>query len=170
MSKHLVSWKRKAENAPAKREESRPLLSLHRQMNELFADYFRDFGNPRLPSLLGAEREEGMVMPRVDVAETADAIQVTAELPGMDEKDIEVTLNQGCLLVRGEKKQEREEQKKDYYFSERSFGSFQRLIPLPAGISKDKVKAQFKKGVLRVTIQKSEQAKAERRKIPISKE
>jgi len=165
--KHLIPWRKRQErDLPANREH--PLEALHRQMNELFDDFFDDFETARLPSLRG----EGLgdVPVRFDVAETEEAVHVTAELPGMDEKDIEVTLDRNALTVKGEKKQEREERKKNYYFSERTFGQFQRLIPLPSGIEPDKAKAQFKKGVLTISLPKSAAVKSEGRRIAISAE
>jgi HSP20 family protein len=104
------------------------------------------------------------------VAETDDAVEVSAELPGLDEDDVRVTLDNGILTVEGEKKTEREEKKRGVFFSERSYGRFQRSVALPAGIDESKVKASFKKGVLRVTIPKAESARATRRSIPIEAE
>ena len=87
-------------------------------------------------------------VPAVDIAETDKAYEITAELPGMDEKNIEVKFADGVLTIRGEKKDEKEEKKKDYYLSERSYGSFQRSFQVPDGVDTDKIEATFKKGVL----------------------
>ncbi|MBP7830806.1 MAG: Hsp20/alpha crystallin family protein [Kiritimatiellae bacterium] len=166
--KSLIPWRKKSESALA-RDPSHPFEALHREMNELFDGFLREFGGPGLPSLRG-ERTEGRVSPKFEVAETDEVVQVTAELPGLDEKDIQVSLDENVLTVKGEKKQEREEKNKSYYLSERSYGQFQRVIPLPAGIEADKVKAQFKKGVLNITLPKSRKAAAEGRRIPVSGE
>ena len=166
--KNLIPWKRK-EPADLSRETANPFERLHREMNDLFDGFLREFGGPALPSLW-RERTEERVAPRVEVSETDDAVQVTAELPGLDEKDVEVSLDDNVLTVKGEKKQEREEKKKNFHLSERSYGQFQRLIPLPAGVEADKVKAQFKKGVLTITLPKSRQAAAEGRRIPVTGE
>ncbi len=170
MNKPVIPWKRKTEVQKPTASAEHPLLGLHRQMNDLFEGFFRDFGGAGLPARRGGDRAWEEVMPRIDVAEAGDAVQVTAELPGMDEKDIEVTLEGGALTIRGEKKQEREEKKKNYYFSERSYGSFHRVLPLPEGIDESKVKAQFKKGVLTVSLPRTERAKSRQKQIPIARE
>jgi HSP20 family protein len=108
-------------------------------------------------------------MPRVDVSESENEYEVTAELPGIDEKDVELTLADNVLTIRGEKKVEREEKDKDknYYMSERSFGSFRRAVPLPAEVDEDRVEANFKNGVLTVHLPKSPQAQARTRRIEV---
>lgn len=105
--------------------------------------------------------------PSTDVSETDDEVEVSIELPGMDEKDIEVNISDEMLTVRGEKKAEREEKKKDYYLSERTYGSFHRAIPLPPGINTDKAEATFKKGVLTIRLPKTEEAKSRMRRIEV---
>ena len=166
--KNLIPWRKKEPSAlPA--ETANPFERLHREMNELFDGFLREFGGPALPSLWTG-RTEDRLSPSVEVSETDDAVHVTAELPGLDEKDIQVSLDDNILTVKGEKKQEREEKQKNFYLSERSYGLFQRVIPLPAGIETDKVKAQFKKGVLTITLPKSRQAAAEGRRIPVTGE
>jgi len=102
--------------------------------------------------------------PRVETAETDTAYEVTAELPGCDEKDIDVKVAGGVLTIRGEKKQEREEKKEDYYLAERSFGSFSRSVRLPESVDESRIEAHFEKGVLKITAPKKPEAvKAERR-------
>ncbi len=105
--------------------------------------------------------------PRFEITETDETYEMAAELPGMDEKDIEVFVEDDVLTVKGEKKQEREEKRRNYHLTERSYGTFQRSFPLPRGLHSDKVKATFKKGVLSLTLPKTEEAKAHRRKIEI---
>lgn len=166
--KYLIPWRKKG-TIGLRRELSNPFEVLHREMNELFDTFMREFGGGGLPSLW-SEPMVGRIHPRFDVAETEDAIQVTAELPGLDEKDIQVTLDNNILTVRGEKKQEREEKKKNYYMSERSYGEFQRVIPLPTEVEADKVKAHFKKGVLNITLPKTQKALTEGRRIQIRTE
>jgi HSP20 family protein len=107
--------------------------------------------------------------PRLDVSETETEVRVEAELPGVDEKDIEVTLSNGRLLITGEKKQEKEEKKKDYHLVERSYGSFARSIGLPFAADPEQVKASFAKGVLTVTVPKPAEVKAKEKKIAIGK-
>ncbi len=106
-------------------------------------------------------------VPAVDVTETDKAYEIAAELPGMDEKNIEVKLADGTLTIKGEKQEEKEEKKKDYYLQERSFGSFQRTFQVPDGVDTDKIEATFKKGVLTVTLPKTAEAQKAEKKIAV---
>jgi HSP20 family protein len=106
-------------------------------------------------------------MPAVDVVETEKAYEVTADLPGMDEKNIEVKVVDGVLTIKGEKQQEKEEKKKDYYLQERSFGLYQRSFELPEGVDTDKIEASFRKGVLTVTLPKKPEAQNSTKKIEV---
>ena len=117
--------------------------------------------------LHGLEKGRMTLSPSVEVADDGDEIQVTAELPGMSEGDFELTLDRNMLTIKGEKKQEHEETKRNYYFSECSYGQFQRNIPLPDDVDGSKVKAQFKKGVLKVSLPKLEQSRATSKHIDI---
>ena len=140
-----------------------PFESFQREMNRLFDDFFRGIGTS--PARFG--RGEGffgaaMAAPRVDVSETDREYEVTAELPGLEEKDVEVLLDQNLLTLKGEKRAEREEKDKNYYLAERSFGSFRRTIPLPVEIEQDKVEANFKNGVLTIRLPKAGPAQAKR--------
>jgi HSP20 family protein len=112
-----------------------------------------------------------MLSPKIDVAESKDAIDVTAELPGVDEKDVDVTLADGILTVRGEKKTGRDEQDKDknWHVVERSYGSFSRTIPLPFDPDPAKVEAKFDKGVLHVHLPKPAEVAKKQQKIEIKK-
>ena len=135
--------------------------SLRQEMDRLFDDFTRgtglhlEAGFPATPSM------------RLDVTETDDAFSVTAELPGVDEKDVEVTLADDMLTIKGEKKQERAEKKKDYHLQERSWGAFERRVMVPFHADPAKVAATFKKGVLTVTVPKPAEAKAHIRKIEV---
>jgi len=106
-------------------------------------------------------------MPQVDVADTDKEIKVSVELPGLDDKDVEVSLTRETLTIKGEKREEKEEKGKDYYRSERSFGSFTRTIPLPFEIDAEKAEASFKKGVLTVSLPKTKQVISETKKVAI---
>jgi HSP20 family protein len=124
-------------------------------------------GWSRLPSLL---RGEGaMTVPELDVRESTDAIVVEAELPGVDEKDVNVTLKDGVLTIKGEKKHETEQKGESYHMMERSFGSFERSIRLPDSVDETKVEAKFDKGVLSVTAAKRPEAVKAERRIQIKK-
>ena len=168
---NLIPWKRRKSDQAVQRraEENNPYVQLHRQIDDLFERFFRGgelpFESPLLSPLAGSS---GMNMPAVDVTETDDELQVTADLPGMTEKDIEVTLDEQSLTLRGEKQMDREEKKRNWHVSERSYGSFQRTIPLPSGLDTSKIKANFKNGVLMVRLPKTQDAKARRRTIPIN--
>ena len=107
-------------------------------------------------------------VPAVNVAENDKAYEITAELPGMDEKDVELKVADGMLTIKGEKTEEKQEKKKDYFVSERHFGSFQRSFRVPNAVDADKIDAHFKNGVLTVTLPKTAQALKQERKIAIS--
>jgi HSP20 family protein len=141
------------------RGEHDPLVAMQQEVNRLF----ENFGRGSLPAFAGA----GDVVPRIDVAETDTAIEITAELPGIDEKDVDVVLRDDVLTIKGEKKSEREEKKKDYHLVERSFGSFARTIRLPFDADSEAVKASFAKGVLKVSIAKPAEVKQKTVKIPV---
>ncbi len=167
MKTNLIPWrrKRKTNDWPATAREN-PLAELYQRMNDLFTEFFEDGAG--LVRWDPAESGASMIaMPTFDVAETDKDIDVRVELPGLDEKDIEITLDENILTIRGEKKQERTEKKKNYYLSECRYGQFHRAVPLPAGIDRDKAKAAFKKGVLRITLPKTEAAQTDRRQIAI---
>lgn len=138
-----------------------PFASLQRQMNRLFDDAFSGYAP------LARTGNGAAIAPSIDVKETDKAIEVEAELPGVDEKDVQVTIADNILTIKGEKKAEREENKKDYFVSERSYGSFLRSFELPAGIDAANVDATFTKGVLKVTLPKTAAAEAKAKKIEI---
>ena len=154
-------------NISLRHEEEHPFSVLQRDMNRIFDDFFK--GVPTFPS----ERMEGSwgsFNPTVDIKESEKEITVTAELPGMDEKNIEVSLADDVLIIQGEKKEEKEGKDKGYYHVERSFGSFRRILPLPGGVNTQKAEASFKKGVLTITVPKTEEAKSKIKKIAIKTE
>ncbi|HTF98983.1 MAG TPA: Hsp20/alpha crystallin family protein [Nitrospirota bacterium] len=135
---------------------------MQREMNRVFDTFNRTWGLGTFPEVTGS------FMPRLDVTEDEKAFTITAELPGMSEKEIELSLSADTLTIRGEKKEEaKEEQGKNYYYSERSYGTFMRTIPLPSQIETDKVSASFKKGVLTVTLPKTASAVETAKKITV---
>lgn len=107
--------------------------------------------------------------PAVDIAEKEKEYEVTAELPGLDESNVEVKFADGLLTIKGEKREDKAERKKDYYLSERRFGSFQRSFQVPDGVDADKIEARFKNGVLTVSLPKSAEAQKKEKKIAIKK-
>lgn len=167
MKRDLIPWRKRREPTSLTREVESPVLELHRRMNELFEDFFEGFGEGfRWPMLSGVDRPLPW-LPSTDVSETDGEIRVSADLPGLDEKDIQVTLENDVLTIRGEKKQEHEEKEREYRVSERSYGVFHRIIPLPAGVDPNKVKATFKKGVLTVTVHKTPELKSHGKTIDV---
>jgi len=162
--KDLIPWKRKKEVA-VQREDEHPFLSLQKEMNSLFDNFF-DRGFNLEPFGFGDGKLDAF-SPRVNIADKEKEVQVTVELPGMDEKDIEVSVNNDLLTIKGEKKEEKEEKKGGYYRKERSFGSFHRTIPLPDGIEEYKANATFKKGILNITLPKTKEAQKAVKKIPV---
>ena len=146
------------------RDFRREMESLHREMDRLFDDFWRDAAQPSLTPDLWAL---GEVAPRADETEDDRAYHVAVELPGMDEKDIEVTLSEGLLTIRGEKRDEGEKTGKDYYRKERTFGAFRRSLAIPGEIDESKIKASFNKGVLTIDLPKSEEARKKVKHIDI---
>ena len=156
----LMPWSR-GERRPGQTDIGDPFEALHRSMNQVLESFRRDFDFPALGSW------ETVAGPNVDVSETDDALQVAAELPGMDAKDVELSFQGNSLVLKGEKTEQKETKEKDFHVRERRFGSFHRVIPLPAGVDIEKAKAEYEKGVLRVTIPKTAEAKQQQRKIEI---
>jgi HSP20 family protein len=150
-----------------RRAPEHPLLALQQEMNRLFEGFFRGFD--RFPSDRAAGAS-GTFLPRVDVTESEKEVRVTAEIPGLDEKDLDVSIARDALTLRGEKKIEAEEKRGNCYRMERSYGSFHRTIPLPAEVLTDRVEAEFKKGVLTVRLPKSPAAQRNARKITVRTE
>jgi len=158
----LVPWS-KGQQLSAGNEPFGSFLTLHREMNRLFDDVFRGlgqlgrFGSPVMEGQFG--------WPRLELSETDKAVTVSAELPGLNEKDVQVEIAHGVLSIRGEKKAERTDDSK--LLSERYYGSFERRIPLE-GLEEEKAQADFKNGVLTVTLPKSDQSSRHVRGIAIN--
>jgi HSP20 family protein len=161
----LIPWGRSNHQVPTpfRDEDRNPFLSLHREVNRLFDDVFRSFDG-RL-STLGALSSFGAAWPSVEVSDTDREIRVTAEIPGLEEKDIEVLLTDGVLTLKGEKRSEPED--KDRQFSERFYGRFERRIPLGVEVEEDRIEARFKNGVLSVVLPKSARAQSQVKRIAI---
>lgn len=131
-----------------------PFLQLHREVGRLLDDSFRDWGGPgAFGGLLAA--------PRIDVHEEGGRLEVTAELPGVDQKDIELRLDDDVLTIRGEKRNERQD--RQAHITERSYGSFERSIQLPFAPDPDQVRADFKDGVLTIAVPRQDQQERSRR-------
>jgi HSP20 family protein len=142
---------------------SSPFNVLQRQMNRLLEDVFGSDAN-LFPQ--ASEPARGMLSPRIEVTETENDIRVIAELPGVKEQEIEVSLDEGMLSLRAEKKVERKEERENIHFSERSYGMFQRTLQLPFQVDPDQVSAAFENGVLTITVPKPK-GREQKRKIEV---
>ena len=162
--KSLMPWTGRHMPRYGKRDVMHPMDLLHRDMERVFDDFWRDF---EVPMFGRFDRSFETLMPKMDVLEEEDSFRLTFELPGMDEKDVEVELQDNVLTVKGEKKSETEEKEDKFSYTERSFGSFHRSIPLGVDVLSDKVEASFDKGVLTIVLPKSPEAKKPTRKIPV---
>jgi HSP20 family protein len=156
-------------NNPKKSGEERALAErrgdpfgyLRNQINRVFDDFWGE-------AWLAPRETFAGFWPRVDVTETDKEVKVCAEIPGVDANDIEVSVDDGRLTIKGEKKHEQEEKEKGQYRMERSYGSFERAIPLPTEVDESKARAEFKRGVLRLTLPKRAGAQRRRKKIPVT--
>ncbi|NOJ38782.1 Hsp20/alpha crystallin family protein [Bradyrhizobium australiense] len=154
----LIPWNNGSRDLSLHRNEPNAFLALHREMNRLFDDAFRSFDIAPFSS-------QAMGWPNLEVNETEKEVKVIAELPGLEEKDLNVELKNGMLTISGEKKSETED--KERRFSERYYGRFARSIPVD-DIDQDKVGASFKNGVLTVTLPKSPTAQQKVKRIAIN--
>ncbi|MGX5774428.1 Hsp20/alpha crystallin family protein [Methylorubrum zatmanii] len=160
----LIPWGR-GTNAPVpsrmRDEPASPFLTLHREMNRLFDEVFSGFGTGAL-----APAMRGLGWPSVEVVETEQGLRVSAELPGLDEKDVELFIEDGILTLRGEKRSETSDKERGY--TERSYGRFERSIALPLAVEEDKAEASFKNGVLSVVLPRSAKSPERGRRIAIN--
>lgn len=156
----LLPWARNSGSAPSLTPDDRrnSFSALHREVNRLFDDVLRRFDDGHAPF--------GAGWPSIEVSETEKEIKVTAELPGLEEKDIEILLDKSVLTLKGERRTEAEGTEKR--FSERFYGRFERRIPLPAEVQEDKAEAAFRNGVLSIVLPKTEQARSQARRIAIN--
>lgn len=175
MFRNIIPWKRNGKKLPIHRDADimepagYPLLSLRNQMNRLFEDFWRDPFNITPFDWMERMWPTGWsgFTPSVDISETDKEIRLEAELPGMDEKDIEISLSDDVLTIKGEKREERERKDRNYYYAERSYGTFTRQFPLPSTVDEDKIEATFKNGVLTITMPKRPEAIEQRKRIAI---
>lgn len=137
-------------------------------MNRVFDNFFRSFETGMLSPF--AETSDGLFHPRVEMKESTNDLRISVELPGIDDKDLDISITDDALTISGEKREEKEENTHGYYRMERSYGAFHRRIPIPCQIDKDKAGATFKKGVLSIVLPKAAEAKQQAKKIDIKKE
>jgi HSP20 family protein len=166
---------------PARQEKSgrsstlqawQPFEGLRQEIDRLFDDFGWGSWQPFRRSLFAGKplfrrALTRTAMPAVDVVESEKAYEVTVELPGMDEKNIDVKVTDGSLTIKGEKQEEKEEKEKGYYLQERRYGSFERSFELPESVDPDKIEASFKKGLLTVTLPKKAEAQKPAKKIEV---
>ncbi len=151
------------------RQDTVPLSRLHRSIDRIFEDFFDDFGLMPAGSGLAAF-DRAMLRPTVDIVEGKQAYSIDVELPGVEQKDIDVQLRDGALIIAGEKRQDKREDGAQMHRVERSYGAFQRMIELPQDVDDGAIEAKFKSGVLTVTVPRKPEAvqKAKGRKIEVS--
>jgi HSP20 family protein len=161
--KDLIPWARHDETAQPKGSTENPLAELQRQMNQVFESFWGKVDRP----LACFDWPFGEATPRSDVVETADGVEVTIELPGMEQKDVDVSLTDDTLTIKGEKQVEKKDEKRGYYVSERTYGSVFRTVPLPPGVDTGKAEATFRNGVLTVRIPQTPEARAKVKRIEV---
>jgi HSP20 family protein len=154
--------------APASKASS-PLENLRREVDRLFDQF--NLPEWRMPFGRGFElswpQVDWQIAPAMDLVEKDGRYEVTAELPGIDEKNVEVKVANGTLSIKGEKSEEKEEHEKEYHLSERRYGSFHRSFRIPEGVDANKIEASFAKGVLTVTLPKTAEARKSEKKIAV---
>ena len=154
---------------PDDRAVSRPrdlFSAMRSEMDRMFERFEQGF--PRFPHFFRSG-EGSPIVPELDIRESNTSLTIEAELPGVAEKDVSVTLTDGILTIKGEKKQDKEEKTDNYYLAERSYGAFERALRLPESVDEAKIEAKFDRGVLRITAAKRPEAVKEQRKIEIKK-
>ncbi len=162
---------------PEAKGEHHPLLGLRQEVDSLFDNFFSNFSlgpfgrNPDefnlFPKMSTATILNRGFTPSMDVTETDDEFLISAELPGMNEKDIDLSLTDGQLVIKGEKKDERETKEEGRHLMERHYGSIYRSMPLPEGIDEDTIDATYDKGILSITVKKTEGTKKETRRVEV---
>ncbi|CTQ47250.1 Hsp20/alpha crystallin family protein [Roseibium aggregatum] len=157
--KDLIPWAHKGHGDETNVSEANPIFSLQQDMNRVFDSFRHRFEEFHWPWSSGEAKS--------DVVETDRAIEVSIELPGMEMKDIEVTVSDDAITVKGEKKVERQEEKKGYYLSERSYGVIYRTLPLPPGADAEKAEASFKNGVLTIRLPQTAEAQAKNKRLEV---
>jgi HSP20 family protein len=162
--KDLIPWNGRSRDVGMRRgSDANPFLALHREMNRMFDDVFRGFD---LAPFQSFGSFDAIGWPQIDIDETSKEVRITAELPGLEERDVSLQIANGVLSISGEKKSESED--KDRRFSERYYGRFERRIPLQ-DIDEDKASASFRNGVLTITLPKSGDARENVRRIAINR-
>lgn len=142
----------------------REIDELHQEMNRIFENFWKSYDSK---SVMAHAWHQDDLLPKVDETEDEQAIHVKVELPGMSEENVDLTLAGGMLTIRGKKEREKEEEQKDFYRKERSFGAFKRVLPIPAEVDESKIEARFEKGVLLIELPKTEESRSKIKHIPV---
>ncbi len=163
-TKNILSRMKNTKNLAVRREEESPSAAFLHEMNRMMENFYQGFG------FTPQQERTGLFIPSIDVVDTGEGIKITAELPGMEQNDIDISITKDVLNIKGEKKAEKEEKGKGFYRMERSYGSFNRTIPIPAEVDTDKVEATFKKGILTISLPKTDKALRDAKRISIKSE
>ncbi|MDF3130299.1 Hsp20/alpha crystallin family protein [Kiritimatiellaeota bacterium B1221] len=166
--KSLIPWKKHEERQVGFRKGANHTLdSFHRYVDEQFQSFLNEMDLSDGPGWMPSLNLESSFPVGFEVSETDDAFEVRAELPGMDEKDISIVLDEERLTISGEKTEEGKRKKRNVHYNEIRYGAFHRSFPLPAGIDREQTRAEFKKGVLTLTLPRTAEAREQRKVIPI---
>jgi HSP20 family protein len=147
--------------------------SFRGEMDRLFDRFFSPYGMPSLRRMFDldpggrSDSSFSFATPAIDVSEDETAYKITAELPGLEAKDLDVSISGDSVFIKGEKREEKEQTEKNYHVTERAYGSFQRAFTLPDGVARDNITADLSKGVLTVTLPKTAEAQKPARKIDV---
>jgi HSP20 family protein len=158
----LIPWSGARQAPPARQDRNDPLSALQADINRAFGDFWASLGPAPWD-----RNDSTEVSPRIDVRDAGKVIEIIAELPGLDESDIKLSLADGMLGIRGEKKVERTAKNKGYVLQERSYGAMERIVPIPEGLDLDSAQANFKNGTLTVTIPKKAETDQATKRIPV---
>lgn len=156
---NLIPWRNKREEKNGGSSEEHPLAELRGAMDQAFQRFWRDPWSASLADIFGSEAGFGL---RMNVAESEDDVTVSVELPGVEPKDVDISVSNNLLTIRGEKRQEQEEKKRNYHRVERSFGSFHRSVPLPSSVDPSKADASYHGGILTITLPKRPEGRPKR--------
>lgn len=178
--KDIIPWRRGRHEMPVHRQDEERglapalgdelgLTPFFRETESLFERFFRGFGATGLfPDFLGGDAGGAIGPPlSLDMIETEDDFRISVELPGVDEQDVDVSISGNVLTIRGEKRSEARQERADAFRLERMYGRFERSVPLPAEVDEDRVQAEFRRGVLEVTLPKSKRARPEVKRIAV---
>ncbi len=163
MTNQQVTTERSQRSEPARSFLQHPLTSLQSEIDRVFGEFMQNFDTTKFPFL------NGSLLPKADFSESETAYELAVEVPGVAEKDMEVSVKNGVLTVKGDKKSEKEDKKKDYLRTERSCGSYYRAMTLPDDADEPKITARYTDGVLRIAIPKLADSQAKSQKIAIQK-